>query len=46
MKTFTNGHHFQTCNGINPFNGEKEWFFQLSFGQRNIGINNLQEFQH
>lgn len=35
-----------TWDGKNPFNGQKERFFQLSFGQRNVRIHNLQQFHH
>lgn len=37
---------FHTWDRINPFDGQKERFFQLSFGQRNIRIHNLQQFHH
>lgn len=37
---------FHTWDGINPLNGQKERFIQLSFGQRNVRIHDLQQFQH
>ncbi len=37
---------FHTWDGINPFNGQKERFLQLSFGERDVRIHDFKQLHH